>query len=519
MPVLSTERTVRRGPVLRRGSVQPYHGLVAGPGEHHQVREDLAARRGGPSSRSLLHLAHLTDVQLIDAQSPSRLEAVHALGLGPETALMLPMQRPQEVLGGQAADALVRTLNALPPSPRTGAALQLAMTTGDNVDNMQDNEVRAFLRLLSGGEVDIDSGGAAYEGMQDGSVPWAWAPDDPDNEWGHAHGFPTVPGLLARGLATFVADGLRIPWLTCFGNHDGLIQGRVPASTELMAITLGHRKVTRVRAGDVADFTGDPLPAFADLERVVGADPRRRPLTRADYIAAHFTDGGLPHGHGFTASNRRDGTAYYAYDDVPGVRIIVLDTTNPAGIFEGSIDRPQFAWLRDQLSQAQSQDRLVLIASHHPRTSMTNNRPVPGTQPDAGERVLGPQIGELLHEFDHVTAWLSGHIHRNRVTAHHGPSGRGGYWEISTSSVMDWPCQGRIVELVDNLDGTLSLVLTTVDHPSALRPDSIDDIDGLAAWHRELAANDPFGVGGPEAHGTPADRNVELVLADPRRRR
>ena len=41
------------------------------------------------------------------------------------------------------------------------------------------------------------------------------------------------------------------------------------------------------------------------------------------------------------------------------------------------------------------------------------------------------------------------------------PRRRGhGFWEVTTASVVDWPCQGRIVELVDLGDGLLAISLT-----------------------------------------------------------
>lgn len=510
------DRPVVRAEVVTQGSVAPYYGLSAGAPEPHIVRSDLISGAPAAAPRSLWHVAHLTDVQLIDAQSPSRLEAVHALGRRPETRLMLPMQRPQELLAAHATEMLVRRLNDHPGSPRTGAPLQAVVTTGDNVDNMQLNELRAFLHLFSGGVVDLDSGGPDYEGAQDGRFDWAWAPDDPANKWGREHGFPVVPGLIARALEPLNASGLEIPWLTCFGNHDGLIQGRVPATPSLVELTVGHRKVLRVRAEDVADFTGDPGPAFTDLSWSVTPDPGRRPVSTREYVEAHW-DRGLPDGHGFTERNLTEGVAYYSYEGFEGIRFVVLDSTNPAGVFEGSIDREQFVWLAGELRAATAADQLVVVASHHPRTSMTNDKLAPGADPEADARVLGAEIADLLLEHPHVIAWFSGHIHRNRVTACTGPEG-GGFWEVTTASIMDWPTQGRLVELLDHGDDLLSLRLTVLDHDGPLRPTAIESVADLAGWHRALAANDPYGVGGFEAHGTPGDRNVELLLPDPRSR-
>lgn len=509
-------RPIRRGEVARRGRLQPYYRLVLGRAEEHSVRNDLADGQRSDSPRSMAHLAHLTDVQLLDPQSPSRLEAVHALGRRAETELMLPLQRPQELLAAHATDALVRRLDQVSGSPRTGAPLQLLLTTGDNVDNMQGNEVTAFLRLLDGGEVDLRSGASTYEGAQDGRFDWAWAPEIPDSVWGRDHGFPTVPGLISAAVEPITVGGTRLPWLSCFGNHDGLVQGRVPATPALAQITLGHRKAAVVRAEDAARFTTDPHPAYADRSWSVTPDPQRTLVTRQEYVAAHFGRG-RPDGHGFTEENRRQGTAYYAHDDLPGLRVVVLDTTNPAGVFEGSIDETQLAWLRRTLEEAAALELLVMVASHHPRSSMTNDRVAWEGVPGEGRRVLGDEVDRLLLEHPHVIAWVSGHIHRNRVRARPSPDGRSGYWEISTASVMDWPSQCRLIEVLDHGQGTLSLLLTMVDHAGPVMPEGVGSVDELAGWHRELSANDPFGVGGFHAHGEPEDRNVELLLRDPRR--
>ena len=105
------------------------------------------------------------------------------------------------------------------------------MTTGDAIDNAQWNEVQTFLALFEGGLVRPDSGGPGYEGVQ--ALDWPddifWKPDGagpagPDF-FRREFGFPHHPGLLDRALREFPADGLRMPWLSCFGNHEALNQG------------------------------------------------------------------------------------------------------------------------------------------------------------------------------------------------------------------------------------------------------------------------------------------------------
>ena len=72
-----------------------------------------------------------------------------------------------------------------------------------------------------------------------------------------------------------------------------------------------------------------------------------------------------------------------------------------------------------------------------------------------------------------------------------------------------------MIELVDNQDGTLSLFGTMIEHAASATVDhEASDVVGLAGLARELGMNDA-GAGPEHKAGSPADRNVELVLAAP----
>lgn len=523
------DRTIELGVVVRRGSRAPYRELRWADGEPRVARSDLARRRAGLGTRSLLHLAHLTDLQLADTQSPGRLEFLHEHVGRPGFELLLPMFRPQELLGVHAAEATVAILNGLGASPLSGAPLQVAVTTGDNVDNAQLNELERYLALLSGGRVDQRTGGHVYEGPQDGTDLRLWSPDASDDRYQTDYGYPAVPGLVTASMVPFDARGLSVPWLTAYGNHDGLFQGRSRFDDGVAAVLTGRRKPLSLRVLPPPDIVRDAMAFLTDDGRTVTPDPRRRSVTRREFVEAHFSDGGLPTGHGFTATNRDDGTAYYVDDSILNVRIITLDSTNPAGAHDGSIGARQMAWLERRLHEVHSchldhlgrwvdgdgPDRLVVLASHHGADTLTN--PTAGRESDpCGDepRLLAPDLLRVLHRFGNVILWLNGHVHRHTVRPHAGPTG--GFWEVTTAAVMDWPCQSRLVEVLENGDGTLSIVCTVLDHAAPLRSSRLDGLLDLAAWHRELAANDPTSVSGAAGRGDRPDRNVELVLGDPR---
>ena len=537
-PPLTLDRRLGPGAVLRSGASANYHAIEIIDGEPHLVRGPMGmpCTRAEPGpGRPLLCLAHVTDLQIADVQSPTRFEFLNRLFADPRYAQIVPVQRPQEALTVHAIDATVRTLNAA-RGPATGQPPQLAVTTGDAIDNAQWNELQNFFALFEGGLTTPDSGGPRYEGVQ--ALDWPddifWKPDGVANGvpdvFRRELGFPDHPGLLARALREFQAGGLAIPWLSCFGNHEALNQGvGVPTEGIARALT-GDRKPQGLLDGFDHDqalelFTRHPEAFMAGPSRTVTADPGRRLITRREFVEAHFRAGARPYGHGFCERNRRDGTAYYVYD-TPRVRLIALDTTCLAGGAAGCLDRDQAAWLEDRLAEVHAdydaadgsqvrtgnENRLVVLFSHHGIDTLTNTG---HAGQDTAPLLGAAEILAQLHRFPNVVLWLNGHTHLNAVRRriHPGNPVRG-FWEVTTCAVIDWPCQTRLVELVDR-GSCLSIVCTMVDHDTPVAPAALDTRDDLASLHRELAANVPFRGAHSGAAGTPADRNVELRIAPP----
>jgi metallophosphoesterase (TIGR03767 family) len=547
-PPLTTHRRLTRGAILRRGASAPYRAIEFGAGEPHLIRAELGgagaelsgAGAGEPeqareAGRALLCLAHITDLQLADVQSPARFEFLNAYFADPRYAEIVPVQRPQEALTWQAVAATLRTIDAV-RGPATGLPVQLAVTTGDAIDNAQWNELQAFIALFDGGQVIPDSGGPGYEGVQ--SLDWPgdifWRPDGaglggPDF-FQREFGFPHYPGLLQRALSEFSAVGLSVPWLSCFGNHEALNQGVGTLTPGLAAALTGDRKPVELPPEFDHDaalelFTVHPEAFMAGPYRRITPDPFRRPITRRDFVDAHLRAGSRPFGHGFSERNRLDGTAYYVHD-TPAARFVTLDTNCLAGGAAGCLDRQQARWLEARLSEVHSayrgpdgsdvqtghQDRLVILLSHHGIDTLTNTRAAHAGP--AGEPLLGAaELLALLHRFPNVVLWLNGHTHTNAVRPRRDPADPArGFWEVTTCAVIDWPCQTRLVELLDHA-GYLSIVTTMVDHDTPLGPESLESADDLAALHRELAANVPWNVAAMA--GAPGDRNIELRVVPP----
>jgi metallophosphoesterase (TIGR03767 family) len=526
---------------LKRGTpgAGGYMPVVHGPGEPHLVRTDLGinALSGRADRRTAITgFAQITDVHVIDAQSPMRVEYLDrfedSYGGAPTLALLDSSFRGQEMLTAQVAESMVSAINQVGAGPVTGQPQGFALQTGDNTDNCQYNEVRWNIDILDGGKtVRPDSGDLTkWEGVQDNTLlyydrhyyhphqtPLARTPDI----YKATYGFPTVPGLLDSARKPFAATGLSMPWYTAFGNHDKLVQGNFPHNTlPLNAVAVGGLKLISPPLGlsqaDLLSFIGGQLDALlkalvlTPYVRKVSADPARRLLDKKQFIEEHFLTTGGPVGHGFSAANRSTGTGYYTFDK-GGVRFIVLDTVNPNGEYNGSIAQSQFTWLQGQLLASAGMP--VVVASHHTVSSMDN--PLIITGGDLEIRVLGDAVLTELLKHQHVIAWVNGHTHTNKIWAHTRGDGTGGLWEINTASHVDWPQQSRLIEVVDNQDGTLSIFATMVDHagPAGYNGGSTSPVP-LSGLARELAANDPqkrtSGAG-----GLAEDRNVELIVQRP----
>lgn len=485
-----------------------YRRLKAGPGWPLVVRNDLATPKPGREERrtALACFVQFSDMHICDAQSPMRFEYTHpVIGSG--------AHRPQETMSAQTSTALVRKVNDLKKGPFTGKSIDFMMTTGDNTDNHEVVELEWFLTILNGGTVTPNTGDPArFEGVQNANLKQYWQPDHQTSDDYKAKGFPHVPGLLDHVIKPFTSPGLDIPWYCTIGNHDDSVVGTLPTGI-LDACYTGSRKIvgfgSSTETNTVARALQDPryLPEALPLlttkgvVRTVTPDVRRRPFTTSEFVRQHLANPGPgPHGHGFTSDNADGRDVYYTFRIAPGVTGISLDTTNLAGFADGSIGWRQYRWLEDQLKQTQD---LVIVFSHHTSRSMGNVLPDPRRPLDP--RLTGDALVRLLQKYPKVIAWVNGHTHRNQITPH------GSFWEINTAAHIDYPVHARIIEIVDNGDGTLSLFTTLIEPDAPYQADYDDFTErGLAGLCREFTYNDIHLDG--NRLGLPTDRNTELLL-------
>lgn len=469
-PSGSTLRTTWRDPA-GTGS------LVVGAAEPLVARTDL-----GPRARAvevLATLAHVTDAHVLDAESPARVTFLDRLGPPFQSTF-----RPQETLTAQVLAGSLRSIRALRPD--------VVIQGGDLIDNDQANELALALAVFKGGAAHPGSGGHSYQGVQSAADadPFYYRPD---------LDAPRHPGLLRRATSPFVSPGARSAWLPVLGDHDILVAGEIAPTAQTRALALGDQAVWDLPPGltapagllsaqgaagaDGGSPDGPPDPGVVnqflaqalDAPKVrVAADPRRRELDPGEAVAALRRASGRP---------ATGALLDYAVDIGGHVRVLVLDLARRGGGSGGIVHAGQAAWMAGQLATAG--ERWIVVVSHQPLVSSVG-----------GGEILG-----LLDRDRRVIAALSGHIHRNRVAARR--TAAGGYWLISTASLIDYPQQARGLRVLATADG-VAIQTWMLDH---VFPGDLGTIS------RQLAYLDAQG-GRPQGFaGDRLDRNVTLYRA------
>ncbi len=459
-------------------------------------RHDLADETTvGPGSGEL-SLVHLSDAHIVDAASPARCEWVELRGDDPRWRPLLHMHRPYEALAVHALAAHVEQIRTHPIGPTTARPHDLVLSTGDCIDNAQVNELRAYLTLMGGGRTSLDQRGCALDPPSGTAESWPfWDPAGRyDSRW--SSWFPLVEDLVARASEPVHSPGLGLAWTSVVGNHDLLRQGTALTTDELESIAVGAHKAWAPQP----DFSPcDPLAQYIDAPhtfsdgpgQAVAADPDRRAIDRQLWAAAHLQAGAIG-----ISSPASSGDSLDAVLDIDAVRIITLDTTHPQGDFQGSASSSQLEWLDAMLTEVdKDRDRFTIIASHHGPDSLVNRR---GDDPQRRHR------GDLLtvaHRHPSLIAWLVGHRHIHRIEPHAGP--HGGFWEITTGSIIDWPSQTRSIEVLRHARGLVELRTTVNDH---------GDNAELAALHRRLAASFAEHSGETHRRGRDLDADTQLFV-------
>ena len=481
----------------------------------------------GPVKKSLINLIHITDTHICDAQSPARVEYLdrYADPHHPASSIvgtLIGTYRAHEILTTQVLESAVQAINRIDLAPVTKTAISAVLITGDLTDNAQSNELDWLTTLLLGGKLRADSGAKdKWEGVGgEFYSPFFWNPHGtPKGERNDfprdLYGFPTIPELLHAIRQPFYSSGLKYPFLAVHGNHDALLQGTVVPNEELRESVTSDEKIFELsdeEALQALSKVSEQGPAaypspIAPKVMTVSADESRDFLSPIEWNINFYRedeDNGISSQH--LGSDRK-----YWRKDYESITILALDTVNPFGGWQGSIDQEQFNWLKEQVEQIK--DKYIVITSHHPIQDIYN-----GYSPSA-RRVLGAEIENYLISKPAVIAWICGHTHRHRI-AYFGPDITRGFYQIETSSLIDWPQQGRIIEIFLTQDDEICIASTVFNHQGSILPDyehlRLDEVNELSGLSRILSLNDWQRRGGIFAiennEGEGSDRNSILCL-------
>jgi 3',5'-cyclic AMP phosphodiesterase CpdA len=447
------------------------------------VRTELG--RPARATAVIATLAHVTDAHVLDASSPARVTFLDRLGPPFQSTF-----RPHETLTAQVLAGTVRAIRALGPD----AVIQ----GGDLIDNAQSNELDRGLAVLRGGRVRPGSGARGYFGVQlpSNADPFYYRPD---------LDAPRHPGLLRRAAGPFASPGVGRPVYPVLGDHDILVQGEIAPTPETRALAVGDRAVWDLPPGLTLPRgvslglspDGPPSPGLVSqfLAQALAApgirvppDPSRRERGPTETVQRLAATGPLERSAA-TGPPERLGTSSpsldYHADIGRNLRLVVLDLARRAGGSGGLVRPGQAGFLAAALRGAG--DRWVIVVSHQPLTSS-----------EGGDTMLA-----LLDRNPRVIATLSGHIHRNRIEPR--ATGVGGYWLISTASLIDYPQQARALQVVSTEHGGVAIRTWMLDHAYP---------GDLGTISRQLAYLDAQG-GRPQGFaGAKTDRNVILFRGE-----
>lgn len=542
------------------------------------TRNDLVGGTRRDNAQMLLRFVQLTDDHIIDDEA----QAINGASLtDPLHPTFEAAMRLQQEYSDEALNSLIAGVNAC----QQKFPSEFAIITGDSADLTTLSETRRFIDNLDGTfdqvsdfetkclaglpagtpaplaeqqckrftgrgvadtqSEDPDLDNPAYQSLYTRTVLQsamaqaasssgraADGSTDPTRQtMTRAAGLPEVLRCKA-GAAGCSNVKLAMPWMVAFGNHDGYLRGTL--AFNINVANAGLTAAGRHYLSNQHEF----IDEFFVTEAVPG-----------------------PVGHGFNyaemsrridADLRNDG--HYAFDAGSGkFRMIVLNTIidgydsripgnlllNPFALSDGSIDTAQFDWMKAELAASAARGQLALVFSHHPDLTFADRGMFAALVPI---EVTAAQMDAELASWPHLIAWVAGHTHIHRIRAFKVTGGVGsngvvetpvtckiagacaGFWQIETASLIDDPQQQRLIEILDNHDGSGTIRTPVLMHTfeTSKKLAERDDRCSLYLSDPQAAASamSDAGMGalcalGGTRSGEAKDRNVDLMFKMP----
>jgi len=465
----TVDRTIVPIPVSASSpSIKPYeiskfsqYGYGAwqyGQGLGYDKRLDLMTDKYSSASVTndtrLLNFFAMTDIHITDKESPTQ-----AIYFGIRNNGIISGYSPAMLYTTQMLDAAVHTVNMINQTNRFDFGISL----GDDCNSAQYNELRWFIDVFDGKNINPDSG----------------IKDDP------------VPGPNNDYQDEFKAEGIdrSIPWYATLGNHDHFWMGSFPPTDYIKQSYTGsnilqvgdifttggiNRKDFYVGAIDGSTPNGNIIcagPVDSTIAQQVPSDANRRFISKNEWMNEFNNTSSYPLGHGIAQSN---GLGCYSFEpkyNIP-IRVLVIDDTqndNDADVYgygHGSLDQTRYNWLVNQLDKGQSDGKLMIIAAHVPIGVKMSGvlGAFMGWSPQAA--VTEDNLIAKLHTYPNLLMWIAGHRHFNTITPlkssdpNHPEQG---FWVVETSSLREYPQEFRTFEIVRNSNNTISIFATDID--------------------------------------------------------
>lgn len=472
-----------------------------GPGLPYEKRNDLMPMGYKTAAENkktdLLRFFTITDIHITDKESPAQAIFFRKM-LGNYS---VSVYSPLMLYTTHMLNATIGTINELHKKKKIDFGLAL----GDMANNSQYNELRWFIDILDGKNINPDSG------------------DDDD----------PIPGPGNDYQDPFKAIGLNksIPWYATMGNHDHFWIGSKVVNDRLRKALVGPNilqagnilkdpkpfDLTTYSCGTLDGSTlygtiiGEGVVAEMKSFPTVPADANRRSLTKDEIMKEFSKSTTKPLGHGFLQNNPKNSFgACYSFEPKSKLplKVIVLDNTqdesDTSRIYgHGSLKQGRHDWLIKQLQAGQDEGKLMIIAAHIPIGVAFGEE-----EGWYDEKVERAQIEELK-KYPNLILWVAGHRHYNTVKAF--PSDdknhpENGFWQVETKSLREFPEQFRTFDIALNTDNTLSIFATNVD--------PITEVGSFAYTARSyaLASMQIFNQLTPPASSGPVSYNAELIV-------